>query len=79
MLAQAVAGSLDLNDDGVVEQPARLRKLLYRSRAGIPWRDLPERFGDWKNVHRRLAVGLKAGCGSSSLLISRPTPTTSTR
>jgi transposase len=22
--------------------------VLYRFRAGIPWRDLPERFGDWK-------------------------------
>ena len=21
--------------------------VLYRYRAGIPWRDLPERFGDW--------------------------------
>ena len=27
--------------------------VLFRYRAGIPWRDLPERFGDWKNVHRR--------------------------
>src|SRR5258705_13500372 len=27
--------------------------VIYRYRAGIPWRDLPERFGDWKNVHRR--------------------------
>ena len=27
--------------------------VLYRYRAGIPWRDLPERFGDWKNVQRR--------------------------
>ena len=27
--------------------------VLYRYRSGIPWRDLPERFGDWKNVHRR--------------------------
>jgi transposase len=27
--------------------------VLYRYRAGVPWRDLPERFGDWKNVHRR--------------------------
>ena len=27
--------------------------ILYRYRAGIPWRDLPERFGDWKNIHRR--------------------------
>jgi transposase len=22
--------------------------VLYRYRTGIPWRDLPERFGDWK-------------------------------
>ena len=28
--------------------------VLYRYHAGIPWRDLPARFGDWKNVHRRL-------------------------
>lgn len=27
--------------------------VLYRYRAGIPWRDLPDRFGSWKNVHRR--------------------------
>jgi transposase len=27
--------------------------VISRSRAGIPWRDLPERFGDWKNIHRR--------------------------
>jgi transposase len=27
--------------------------VLYRYRAGIPWSDLPERFGDWKNTHRR--------------------------
>jgi transposase len=27
--------------------------VLYRYRAGVPWRDLPTRFGDWKNVHRR--------------------------
>ena len=27
--------------------------VLYRYRTGIPWRDLPERFGDWKHIHRR--------------------------
>ena len=27
--------------------------VLYRYRAGIPWRDLPERFGDGVKVHRR--------------------------
>jgi transposase len=27
--------------------------VLYRYRAGIPWRDLPERFGNFKVVHSR--------------------------
>ena len=27
--------------------------VLYRYRTGIPWADLPERFGDYKNIHRR--------------------------
>ena len=35
--------------------------VLFRYRAGIPWRDLPERFGDWKNVHRRFSRWAKTG------------------
>ena len=35
--------------------------VLYRYRAGIPWRDLPERFDDWKNVHRRFSRWAKSG------------------
>jgi transposase len=35
--------------------------VLYRYRAGIPWRDLPERFGDWKNIHRRFSRWAEAG------------------
>ncbi len=27
--------------------------VLYRYRSGIPWSDLPARFGAWRNVHRR--------------------------
>jgi transposase len=40
---------------GVTTSDNRLfvEAVLYRYRAGIPWRDLPERFGDWKNIHRR--------------------------
>jgi transposase len=34
---------------------------LHRYRVGIPWRDLPERFGDWKNVHRRFSRWTKTG------------------
>ena len=35
--------------------------VLYRYRAGVPWRDLPERFGDWKNVHRRFSRWAESG------------------
>ena len=35
--------------------------VLYRYRAGIPWRDLPERFDDWKNVHHRFSRWAKSG------------------
>lgn len=27
--------------------------VLYRYRSGIPWRDLPERFGDYRVIHTR--------------------------
>jgi transposase len=48
--------------------------ILFRTRAGCPWRDLPERFGNWKTVynrHRRWSADgtwemilgrLRAGC-----------------
>lgn len=35
--------------------------VLYRYRAGIPWRDLPERFGDWKTTHKRLRRWCESG------------------
>jgi transposase len=46
--------------EGMVGRPARDNRLfveavLYRYRAGIPWRDLPERFGDFRVVHTRFS------------------------
>ena len=43
---------------GHVGAPAKDNRLfvdavLYRYRVGIPWRDLPERFGDFRVVHLR--------------------------
>ena len=38
-----------------ISYPLFVEAALYRYRAGIPWRDLPERFGDWKSVHRRFS------------------------
>ena len=40
---------------GVTARDNRLfvEAVLYRYRSGIPWRDLPERFGGFRNVHKR--------------------------
>lgn len=35
--------------------------VLYRYRAGIPWRDLPERFGDFRVIHTRFTRWSKSG------------------
>lgn len=35
--------------------------VLYRHLAGIPWRDLPEEFGDPINIHRRFSRWAKSG------------------
>jgi len=45
------------NTVGVTAKDNRLfvEAVLYRYRAGIPWRDLPERFGNWSVVHTRFS------------------------
>ena len=35
--------------------------VIFRYRTGIPWRDLPERYGDGKAVHRRYRRWCKSG------------------
>jgi transposase len=32
-----------------------LNGILFRTRAGIPWRDLPERYGPWETAYKRFA------------------------
>jgi transposase len=48
---------------GVTASDNRLfvEAVLYRYRAGIPWRDLPERFGNWSVVHTRFSRWAKTG------------------
>ena len=29
--------------------------VIWKFRTGAPWRDLPERFGGWKNTHKRFS------------------------
>ncbi len=35
--------------------------VLWIFKTGAPWRDLPERYGHWKNVHRRFSRWAKTG------------------
>lgn len=48
---------------GVTAKNNRLfvEAVLYRYRAGIPWRDLPARFGDFRVVHTRFTRWSKTG------------------
>jgi transposase len=52
--------------EGTVGVTARNNRLfveavLYRYRTGCPWRDLPERFGDFRVVHTRFSRWAKSG------------------
>ena len=48
---------------GVTAKDNRLfvEAVLYRYRTGIPWRDLPERFGHFRKVHTRFRRWAKTG------------------
>jgi len=48
---------------GVTARDNRLfvEAVLYRYRAGIPWRDLPERFGNFRIIHTRHTRWSKKG------------------
>ena len=69
-----------LGDVGATARNNRrfVEAVLYRYRAGIPWRDLPERFGDWKNTHRRFSRP-KPAYGSASFSTWQAMAITNTR
>jgi transposase len=50
-------------DEGVTAKDNRLfvEAVIYRYRAGIPWRDLPERFGNCHSIHKRHSRWSKKG------------------
>src|SRR4051812_33673701 len=31
-----------------------INAILWQARTGVPWRDLPDRYGPWKTAHERL-------------------------
>ena len=36
--------------------------VIFRAKTGIPWRDLPERFGNWKGVYNRFRNWAQKDC-----------------
>lgn len=38
-----------------------IEAVLYRAKTGLPWRDLPERFGPWKTIYNRFANWARKG------------------
>ncbi len=35
--------------------------VIYRAKTGMPWRDLPERFGPWKTIYNRFSRWSRLG------------------
>ena len=61
------AGGRPSKDDRIM-----VEAMVYRLRAGCPWRDLPERFGAWSSVYTRWSRWNKSGLWTKVLaLLSR--------
>jgi transposase len=48
--------------------------VLWIFKTGAPWRDLPERYGNWKNIHRRFSRWASAGVFDSIFRILSENP-----
>jgi transposase len=69
-----------VNAGGTAQDNRRfVEAVLYRYCTGIPWRDLPERFGDWKNTHRRFSRWAKNGVRQCLFEYLPPSLTTNMR
>lgn len=42
-----------------------IEAVIWKFRSGAPWRDIPERFGDWKNIHKRFSRWADGGVWQS--------------
>ena len=53
--------------------------VIWKFRSGAPWRDLPERFGDWKNIHKRFSRWAASGVWESLFKTLADDPDNETR
>ena len=52
--------------------------VIWKFRTGVPWRDMPARFGAWKNIHTRFSRWATKGFGRVFSKRWRMIPTTNT-
>jgi transposase len=45
---------------------------VFKFRTGVPWKDLPERFGPWQTVHGRFARRAVGGTFDRLLAATQP-------
>ena len=50
---EAVLPTMRTGPKSTIGDRLLVQAVLYRTKTGIPWRDLPERFGPWKSVYNR--------------------------
>ena len=43
------------NGRPIMDMRRTVEGIVWRFRTGAPWRDVPERFGNWNSVYRRFA------------------------
>ena len=64
---------------GKVGRPAQdnrlfINAILWIIRTGVPWRDLPADYGNWKNVHRRFSRWRESGVWERLFLLIQEEP-----
>ena len=47
--------------DSVVGNRVFVETVIWKFRTGVPWRDLPEHTGHWKNTHKRFSRWAEKG------------------
>ncbi|BAU42300.1 hypothetical protein O77CONTIG1_02120 [Leptolyngbya sp. O-77] len=67
-----------LDEGGSHSKGLFVEAVLYRYRAGIPWRDLPERFGHFRKVHTAFGAGQRRAYGNGCFRCCLKMQTTNT-
>ena len=63
MLLPGRPGTVGRNSEG--GNRLFVEAIIWKFRSGAPWRDVPERFGAWKNIHTRFSRWATSGVWES--------------